>query len=235
MTVTNMSQNQDSDQYDGRFAMSPGRQTRTLSRERILQAAVRLVDEQGLEALSMRRLGQELGVQAMSLYNHVPSKAALLYGILERVLSEMNPLYGPDADWRERLRAGMGAFRQVGLAHPRVFALNTRPWPGAASQRAKEDMQTLSDAGFPPKQSVFAFYALVSYVVGFVSRETATLMRDPAELSEGLLAVPLELVAARQELHDKFASVAADNDEAFELGLEAMLDGLELLRRRSET
>ena len=202
----------------------------SLSRERILRAAVRLVDEHGLEALTMRRLGQEMGVQAMSLYNHVPSKAALLYGIVETVLADMSPVYGPDPDWRERLRAGMRAFRQVGLAHPRVFALNTRPWPGAASQRSQEDLQTLRDAGFSPRLAVFAFNALVSYVVGFVARETAAMLRDPEELSEGLLSVSPDVAEARRELQGTFATLVGADDEAFELGLDAMLDGLEKLR-----
>lgn len=203
-----------------------------LSRARILVAAVQLVDEEGLESLTMRRLGQRLGVQGMSLYNHIPSKAALLWGVMETVLAEMKPVYSGDPDWRDRLRAGMRAFRAVGLAHPRVFALNTRPWPGAAAQRSSEDLQTLSDAGFTQSQANYAFHALVSYVVGFVAWETAAILRDPAELAEGLRLAPADLAPVHKELHEKVAWVARTQDDAFELGLEAMLNGLEDLLER---
>jgi AcrR family transcriptional regulator len=169
----------------------------------------------------------------MSLYNHISSKAALLWSVMETVLAEMKPVYSDNSDWRDRLRAGMRAFRAVGLAHPRVFALNTRPWPGAAAQRTNEDMQTLVDAGFTPVLATYAFHSLVSYVVGFVAWETAAILRDPAELAEGLRLAPADLAPVRKELHETIAWVAKTQDDAFELGLEAMLNGLESLLERS--
>jgi AcrR family transcriptional regulator len=205
-----------------------------LSRARILQTAVQLVDEEGLEALTMRRLGKELGVQGMSIYNHIPGKAALLYGLMETVLADMKPVYNEEAGWRERIRAGMRAFRAVGLAHPRVFALNTRPWPGANPQRSKEDLETLREAGFTSEQAHAAFHSLLSYVVGFVAWETAAILRDPNEIAEGIRSLPGGELPTRQELAALVASVNNHQEELFDFGLEAMLNGLEdLLAHRS--
>src|SRR5688572_16925447 len=88
-----------------------------LSRQRILDAAVKLVDAEGLNALTMRRLAGELGVEGASLYKHIPNKAALHFGMMRTIFQEMNPDYPKDeADWQGRLRAGMRSFRQLGLA-----------------------------------------------------------------------------------------------------------------------
>src|ERR671913_1313899 len=93
-----------------------------LSRQRILEAAVRFVDREGLEALSMRKLGSELGVEAMSLYNHVPNKDALLDGMVEVLLGELE-VPAESQSWEERIRQGYGAFRRLAHRHPNVFPL----------------------------------------------------------------------------------------------------------------
>ena len=98
-----------------------------LTRERVLEAALRLVDEEGLDALTRRRLGQELGRDAMTLYRYAPDQAALLDGIVELVLDE---LVIPDdgQDWQTQLRRGAHNFRQLALAHPHMVGLIvTRP------------------------------------------------------------------------------------------------------------
>ena len=93
-----------------------------LTRERIIAAAVELVDESGLDALSMRKLGAALGVEAMSLYNHVDNKDDVLDGILDAVLREV-PQPDPGLPWDERLRELAHGFRRVGLAHPGVLPM----------------------------------------------------------------------------------------------------------------
>src|ERR687891_2960838 len=92
---------------------------RPLSRRRILEAAVRFVDREGLDALSMRKLGSELGVEAMSLYNHVPNKSALLDGMVEVLLGELEIL-SENYGWEERIREGYRAFRRLAHKHPDV-------------------------------------------------------------------------------------------------------------------
>src|SRR5215218_3500871 len=91
---------------------------RPLSRRRILEAAVRFVDREGLEALSMR----ELGVEAMSLYNHVPNKSALLDGMVEVLLGELE-IPPEDEGWERRIREAYRAFRRLAHEHPNVFPL----------------------------------------------------------------------------------------------------------------
>src|SRR5919112_3249419 len=93
-----------------------------LSRRRILEAAVRFADREGLEALSMQKLGSELGVEAMSLYNHVPNKDALLDGMVEVLLGELE-VPPEDDSWDERIREGYRSFRRLAHEHPNVFPL----------------------------------------------------------------------------------------------------------------
>src|SRR5258706_12286391 len=88
-----------------------------LSRERVLEAALQIVDEEGLEAISMRRLGEALGVEAMSLYNHVENKAAILDGVFERVLSELPPAKRTGS-WKAALKERARALRAVLRKHP---------------------------------------------------------------------------------------------------------------------
>src|SRR5687767_13509300 len=102
--------------------MPPKKPKQPLTRERVLAAAVRIVDREGLEALTMRRLGEALGVEAMSLYRHVPGRGALLDGIHETILSEL-----PDppriADWMDAVLAQARAYREVLTAHPNALVL----------------------------------------------------------------------------------------------------------------
>src|ERR671933_1997998 len=92
---------------------------RPLNRRRVLEAAVRFADREGLESLTMRRLGAELGVEAMSLYNHVPNKSALLDGMVEVLLNELE-VPPEKLGWEERIREGYGAFRRLAHEHPNV-------------------------------------------------------------------------------------------------------------------
>src|ERR687898_3318600 len=93
-----------------------------LSRRRILEAAVRFVDREGLEALSMRKLGSELGVEAMSLYNHVPNKSALLDGMVEVLLGELE-VPPEDEGWERRVGGGGGGFRRPAGGEPHALSL----------------------------------------------------------------------------------------------------------------
>lgn len=210
----------------------PGGGRSPLSRERVLAAALRLADREGMVALSMRKLGAELGVEAMSLYNHVPSKAALLDGIAELVWSEME-LPAGDGDWVERTREMARAFRRLAHAHPRVFTLLAlRPVEAQPAMRPVEEaLETLSRAGLGAEMVAHAFVTLVGYVYGYALRELAGMGGLPDDPDRrpwlDIRKVPPGTFPRIVELAPRFA--AYDFDEGFELGLDLMLEGL--LRR----
>ncbi len=198
-----------------------------LSRQRIIDTAMRLVDAEGLSAFTMRRLAEELGVEGASLYKHIPSKASVLIAMLQAMSSEVAPVYPASPTWRDRLKVGMSAFRDEGLRHPQVFVLALRPWEGINSQRREDDMRAMLEAGFTPEQAAFAFRALLSYVTGFVARETSYITRDPDEVREAhdeavhsAPAFPYSLAASQLLAQPRL-------DEVFEFGLNALLDGIE--------
>jgi AcrR family transcriptional regulator len=199
-----------------------------LSRQRILEAAVRLVDAEGLNALTMRRLASELGVEGASLYKHIPNKAALHFGMMRTIFQEMNPDYPADElDWQGRLRAGMRSFRDLGLKHPRVFALLNRPWE-ANSPRVESELGSMIAAGFEVKQAAYSLRLLASFVIGFVIWETSSLIRDPEELRD------METESEIFRFPDSYPNTLAARpytkgpglDEAFEFGLTAGIEGI---------
>jgi AcrR family transcriptional regulator len=199
-----------------------------LSRERILDAALRLVDAHGLNALTMRRLARELGVEGASLYKHIPNKAALLFGMTQTMFLEMNPDYPADlCDWQGRLRAGMRAFRQLGLKHPQVFVLLNRPWQSNPG-RVESELTSMLSAGFSPQQAAYGFRLLTSFVVGFVSWETSSIVRDPEELRD--MELESEIARAPDSYPNSIALApylsAPHFNESFEFGLTAAIEGI---------
>jgi AcrR family transcriptional regulator len=138
-----------------------------LSRERILRSALAIVDSEGLDAISMRRVGEALGVEAMSLYNHVANKAAILDGIFETVLAEL-PAPKRSATWEAALRDRARALRCVLRAHPNALPIfATRPAVTPASLAHVEHvLDSLRGAGFSTRQALSAFQVVVTYVVG---------------------------------------------------------------------
>jgi TetR/AcrR family transcriptional regulator, tetracycline repressor protein len=195
-----------------------------LSRERILRAALRIVDREGLDAISMRRVGDELGVEAMSLYNHVANKAAMLDGIFELVLSELPP---PKAakSWTLSLRARARALRGALRTHPNALPLfSTRPAVTPASLAHVEGaLDELRKAGFSARAARSALQVLVAFVVGHTVSTHAPRSDDASHARyEGL--DPREFSRVREAA---LASGDHDVDKEFEFGLDAMLRGLE--------
>lgn len=139
----------------------------TLTRERILDAALAIVDEDGLDALSMRRLGDALGVEAMSLYRHVANKPALLDGVFEAVLRGMvvPPASGR---WPDDVRAFALAFRDALIRHPRALPLfASRPAVSEASLEVVDAaLGVLVRAGLPIDEALLVFQSVVALVVG---------------------------------------------------------------------
>lgn len=206
-----------------------------LTRERVLEAAVRLADHEGIETVSMRRLGQELGVEAMSLYTHVRNKEDLLDGMVEAVVGEI-PIGRDAADWRASMRETILGARGVLLRHtwaPHVIETRTSPGP-AVSRYLDSVIGTLRRAGFSLELTHHALHILGSRVLGF----SQDLYDDSAELS------PEEAAAFAAVVADTFPYIAemavagshegglggCDDDVEFAFSLDLILDGLERLR-----
>ena len=145
-----------------------------LSRERIIQAAVRLADEVGLDALTMRRLGSELGVEAMSLYKHVANKDAILDGVVDAVIGEIE-LPEIDAEWRSAMRRRAASAREVLTRHSWAIGLmESRAATGPATMRYMNAIiGNLRTAGFSIENAAHAFWLLDSFVYGHVIQEVS--------------------------------------------------------------
>lgn len=145
-----------------------------LSREEVVRAALAIVDRDGLDGFSMRKLGAELGVDPMAAYYYFPNKAAVLDGIVDAVQAEITPLPdNNDAPWDVRLRGTMHAWRQVLRAHPHALpALSTHPPLSESSLRQWEAAaEILHDAGFTPIEALQAIVCISGYVVGVTLAE----------------------------------------------------------------
>ena len=200
-----------------------------LTRDRIVEAARSLIDEDGLDALSMRKLGARLGVEAMSLYNHVDNKDDVLDGVLESLLAEV-ALPSPELPWRDRLRELAISFRAVATAHPAMIPLfTTRRVRG---QRGWAPLvcayEILREEGLEPADAVDAFFTAASFVLGFALTEVGALGeltgRPPADAL--VSRPPAALVEMGTELF------SSDTDRRFLSGLDLILAGLE--RRMDE-
>jgi TetR/AcrR family tetracycline transcriptional repressor len=191
-----------------------------LTRRRILERALALADAEGLRAVTMRRLGSELGVEAMSLYHHVPGKEALLDGLVEMVLEEAR-VTPPLEDWRAHLTAHAHALRRAGQAHPRVMQLfATRPVRSPAWAGAVEDtLSVLLAAGMAPQEAVHLYRVHATFVTGYVLWELR-------QADAPALATHLDQLdpAAYPATHALAATLeATDRDEEFALGIEVLL------------
>lgn len=204
-----------------------------LTRERILEAALSLVDEEGIEALSMRRLAKGLGVDPMAIYHHLSNKRALLSALIKEVFSGMRVMnLKGTGDWRGRVRAWALAFREVARAHPKLVP-QLASHPEAAAEATLESTEelyaTFEAAGMKPYQVVGAVGVVIDYLNGFALAEASgALGGDPDEhrkMLELLDARPRkELPAMRRTLE---ALPNEDLGMSFEFGLEVVLSGLE--------
>lgn len=198
---------------------------RPLNRRRILEVAVRYVDREGLEALSMRKLGTELGVEAMSLYNHVPNKDALLDGMVEVVLAEL-AVPPPSEDWEERVREAYRAFRRLAHEHPNIFPLLvTRP-PDTmyGAWLVEEFLETLRDAGFDAETGLHAYRVISSYAAGYAMAEIRDFALQPGTSPSNGANLSTEEFPRLSELSPKLKGM--DLDAEFEFGLDLLLSGL---------
>lgn len=194
-----------------------------LCREAIFDAALRLIDAEGVEALTMRRLAGELEVGTMSLYSHVPNKDELLDGVVGTVAGEMAlPPAGPG--WRESARHMLMEFRRVCLLHPHVVPLlvNRPPTSAQGGSLMEAGFELVRGAGADEKTTARAYRLVVSYAIGFVSLETAGFFRATG---------PAVMSRAADPDFPRTAEVAPymvewDVDEEFSAGLDVILDFL---------
>ena len=206
-----------------------------LNRERVLRAAVALADESGSESLSMRKLGEAVGVEAMSLYHHVANKDDMLDGMIDVVFGEIE-LPSDCGDW-------MGAMRQRALSVRRVLArhgwairfMESRTSPGPATLHHHDAvLGCLRSAGFSVHMAAHAFSLLDSYIYGFALQERSLPFDTPqrtAELAQGILArFPVNEYPHLAELTaEHVLQPGYEYGNEFEFGLDVILDGLERL------
>ncbi|MGZ6135761.1 MAG: TetR/AcrR family transcriptional regulator C-terminal domain-containing protein [Myxococcaceae bacterium] len=227
---------------------------RRLSRERVVAAALRIVDRDGLEGLTMRALGRELGVDPMAVYHWVPNKDELLGLIVEAVYAEipLDPALLPEGDWRARFAYAAGVFRDTLERHPNALpVLATRPASSGsltALRPSEFAMGLLRAAGFSAQDAMRAVTAMANLVIGFVLAEVGLPPGAEADVSaeqqSALLAsmTPEEFPNILEALpgpdprrpgaglHPRGGGFGVGWDAQFAFGLNALIRGLEPLR-----
>jgi TetR/AcrR family transcriptional regulator, tetracycline repressor protein len=200
-----------------------------LSRARILSTALALVDEEGMGALSMRRLAGELGVDPMAIYHHLPGKEALVSGLVETVFAEMRVPDSGDS-WQDRVRAFARAYRDLALSHPNlaVHLVSDPPAAAAATLEANEALyEALAASGMGARDVVRAADLVVDYVNGFALAESAGPLGDLDDRRvslERLVERPAEQVPTMARVFGELAGEKLPVD--FEFGLDVILAGL---------
>jgi AcrR family transcriptional regulator len=213
----------------------PGRAP--LSRERVLQAAVTLADEGGIDGLSMRRLAQDLGVEAMSLYHYFRSKGELLAGMLESVYGEFERPPA-DGDWRDAMRQAAVSAHHTLLRHPWACTLIGQPMAPSSVQFEwmNSILGRLRAAGFSAEMTHHAYHALDSHIVGFTLwvLPYLAIQREMPDLAEQALAQIETLDLPHLKEHIEFHQTDRPGDASeFDFGLNLLLDSLERIRQAS--
>lgn len=209
-------------------SLSESQPSRGLSRERIAAAALDLIEKEGLEAFSTRKLAEVLGCQAMSIYHHFPSKAHLMDALVDRVLGEARPV--PEGSWRERLEFLARDYRRLALAYPRFYGflalhrLNTRG--GLAF--LERVTAVFREAGLDDLTAAALFRCFGYYLLGAAMDETAGYSKGPSTVEP----IPPEIFV--RDYPDIAAFGPYFGPERFEatfnLGLAILLEGAERIR-----
>jgi AcrR family transcriptional regulator len=206
-----------------------------ITSELVLATALELIDRDGADALSMRRLGAALDRDPMILYRHAPGKAALLDGVVEIVLSQLK-VDPADPDWAAQLRTVARDYRALALAHPNVVPLLvTRPLATPLALRPRGTLRPLEDilalltrAGFSGPDALHVYRALFGFLNGHVLNELQELVENPDETDDllrlGLHRLPLSEFPLLRGLAHTLASY--DGAAELERGLDILLTGL---------
>jgi AcrR family transcriptional regulator len=202
-----------------------------LSRERIIEAAVAFGDEHGIEALSMRRLGRALGVEAMSLYNHVDGKDDILDGMVDALFAEIGVPVPDGDDWKSAVRLTATRAKDVFAAHTWSVPLMTSRGLNGASAFALMDatLGLFLDVGYPIDLVHHAWHVISSHVMGYAFQESSSTWGKDVEHDHD------KVEALIREYADRFPHVArlvphlmdCSHDEEFQFGLDIILTGIE--------
>ena len=205
-----------------------------LSRDRVLRTAIDLADQGGIESLSMRRLGRALGVEAMSLYNHVANKEDLLDGLADILVGEIQVPTG-GGDWKAAMRRRAISAREMLARHPWAGGLieSRTNVSSTRSRYAEAVVGSLRQAGFSVEMAIHAFFTLDSYIYGFAVQEQNLPSGTPEELAgvaETMLAAAAEYPYLRELIVEHVLKFGFDYAKEFEFGLDLMLHALEQVR-----
>lgn len=231
----------ESDKHPAVDADQPGADRQRLDRRRILQAGAEFIEQHGVRQLSMRRLGAELEVEAMSLYRYVPSRENLLDGIVESVVDELysdpEVYTEPRHGWQDYLLRLAHGLRRLAVQHPQVFPLiatrpTEAPWvrPPLRSLRWVESfLRAMTNAGFSNEKAVEAYRAFSSFLIGHLLLEVAAMGADigpvdDVEPDSGPQADLTDYPLLR-ELQELLSEDRSKHE--FEAGLDGLLDRLE--------
>ncbi|GAA2128010.1 TetR/AcrR family transcriptional regulator [Glycomyces algeriensis] len=214
----------------------PATRRNTLSREKVVAAAVAMADASDGKVPSTRKLAESLGVQAMALYHHFRNKDALLDGMVDFVFAEVE-LPAADADWKPAMRRRAASMREALVRHPWAIAImDSRANPGIATLRHHDAViGCLRAGGFTIAGAAHSFALLDSYVYGFVIQELALPLGSPEEIQQSAESV-LALAPAEEFPHLTEMAVGHamkpgyDYGDEFWTGLDLILDGLEQRR-----
>ena len=206
-----------------------------LSRARIISAAVDLIEREGVEAVSMRRIAALLDCGVMSLYNHVPSKAALLDDVAERVISGIEFTAMPGASWDEQVRAQARAFRAIARKYPRsTMLVVSRPTASLTGLRPIENaLATLREAGCGGNEAVLIVRAFIAFIMGSLLREVGVTpgLRDD---DGSVIGATVQATSPDPAELPQMTSLAAelsrrDPDSDFEFGLDLLVHAIAAL------
>jgi len=205
-----------------------------LTRERVIEAALRIMDAEGIEAVTMRRVARDVGVEAMSLYNHVADKEDLLDGVCAQVMAEFRFPH-EEGDWVETARQGASEWRRVLKSHPNVLALfaeRTKPMTELDALLPMEfALRTIGRAGMSEREAVQVFNVMGGFIMGFVMMESGRMFGggttgqddpSPDQIAHVVAAGQLPCVAAALP-----HLATCDPDEQFAFGLDLLLAGLQ--------
>ena len=201
-----------------------------LTRDVVVAAALEIVDRDGLDALTMRALGRELGVDPMAVYHHLPNKAAILDGVVEAVLREVPLDAPPGRPWTERLAVVARGYRDALRAHPNALpVVATRPDVTPTALRILDTaLGILLDAGLDPADALRAVHAASCFVVGHALDESGLDVGEEISVAD-TAAAQEHLLESGDYPNLAAAALAGEEiraDDTFETGLAALLSGL---------
>ncbi|MER7880011.1 MULTISPECIES: TetR/AcrR family transcriptional regulator C-terminal domain-containing protein [Streptomyces violaceusniger group] len=201
-----------------------------LTRDKVIAAAVAMIDRDGPDAFSLRKLATELGIENMSLYNHIPNKDALLDGVAEAVLAGIVFPEQRGGTWQERIRAHAAAFRAAAKQHPKAFPLVlTRPTQSPAALEAmRSTLACFDELRLAPEEVVHVLRGYTAFMVGSIMRELGYAIYLGAMDNDQVQQRTEAIAASGDPLLTATAPYLADSDPdtEFQYGLELLISGL---------